>query len=217
MFFPELWKRAHLIDCRKPKNKDGERPPKEVLNFEFKKIKEDREKQEDCAPCSRDAPLDGVHVQKCQSRNHASTNFSLWLQRLCEGISVSISLSSLDQGGNTATFTGAVEPILPVPDPLDNDEPKEKKEQQRELLKKMAAEESLLNHDLYMSHLTDTPLTKAEIGNLFSEASKSSIWKESETLKEYKWPSALAEKDVLFKDECKNLQKQYEIEFWWFQ
>jgi hypothetical protein len=64
----------------------------------------------------------------------------------------------------------------------------------------MAEEESLLNEDLFMSHVTDTPLTKAEIGNLFSEASNSSsmIWKESKTLKDkYKQLSGLAEKDVL--------------------
>jgi hypothetical protein len=35
--FSELWKRAHKLDCRKPENEDGERPPKEVLNFETKK------------------------------------------------------------------------------------------------------------------------------------------------------------------------------------
>jgi hypothetical protein len=41
--FPELWKRANEVDCRKPENEDGERPPrKEVLNFETKKIKADR-------------------------------------------------------------------------------------------------------------------------------------------------------------------------------
>jgi hypothetical protein len=44
--FPELWKRAHEVDCRKPENGDGERPPKEVLNFETKKkiSKADRKK-----------------------------------------------------------------------------------------------------------------------------------------------------------------------------
>jgi hypothetical protein len=34
--FPDLWERAHIFDCRKPKNEDGERPRKEVRNSETK-------------------------------------------------------------------------------------------------------------------------------------------------------------------------------------
>jgi hypothetical protein len=130
---------------------------------------------------------------------------------------VSISLLSLFDHGNMATFTGAVDTILPVPDPplVNEDEAKEKRKQQRVLLKKMAEEESLvLYEDLFMCHVTENtpPLIKAEIGNLFSQASKSSIWKDSKTLKEYKLLSALAEKeDDLFNNECKELQKKYEI------
>ncbi len=187
--FPELWKkRAHEVDCRKPENEDGERPPKEVLNFETnKKINAEKE---DCTL------VPGMPLRMGSMYKNVRPQIMHLLISLYGGQAfvnafgknaVSISLSSLDEG-NMATFKEHVEPrILPVlVDPRDNDEAKEKKEHERELLKKMAEEESLLNEDLFMSqHVKDTPLTKAEIGNHFlSEASNSSIWKESKTLKD---------------------------------
>jgi hypothetical protein len=168
--FPDLWERAHLFDCRKPKNNDGEHPPKEVRNFETNRDKEEEKK---IAPLVPGMPLwmgfmyNNVNpvIMHLLISLYGSQAFVKAFGKKAE----SISLSSLDKG-NMETFEEAVEPILPVPHPNDDDKAKEKKKEQWELLKKKAEEESLLNEHLFMSHVKDTLLTKAEIGNLFSEA-----------------------------------------------
>ncbi len=126
--FPELRKRAHEVDCRKPKNNDGERPPKEVRNFETKKINADRKK---IAPLVPGMPLRMGFMYKNVRQQIMHLLISLdGSQAFVKAFgknTVSISLSSLDEG-NMATFKEHVELILPVPDPRNNDEAKEKKD-----------------------------------------------------------------------------------------
>ncbi len=109
----------YLTACRKPKNKDGERPPKEVRNFETKRDQE--EEKNKIAPLVPGMPLRMGFMYNNVNPTIMHILISLYgSQAFVKAFgkkAESISLSPNDEGNTSmeTTFKEAVEPILPVP------------------------------------------------------------------------------------------------------